>query len=193
MSAQSKVAHINKEELVKAMPAYAVAQAEVEKLGKTYQAQIQDSLKELDAKLKQYNAEAEAQTQEENQRRMEEVEGMKQSLAQFQQNAQQDMQKKEFDLLTSLEFQSFREINGVVNNLIINKQTGTGNANYVAELVSMYSNNKVLELTPEFILDYCSDLYQVDKRLVLSKNQVLFVISDINRELVTRAMAQAGW
>lgn len=99
MSAQSKVAHINKEELVKAMPAYAVAQAEVEKLGKTYQAQIQDSLKELDAKLKQYNAEAEAQTQEENQRRMEEVEGMKKSLAQFQQNAQQDMQKKEFDLL----------------------------------------------------------------------------------------------
>ena len=79
--------------------------------------------------------------------------------------------KKEFDLLTSLEFQSFREINGVVNNLIINKQTGTGNANYVAELVSMYSNNKVLELTPEFILDYCSDLYQVDKRLVLSKNR----------------------
>ena len=66
-----------------------MAQAEVEKLGKTYQAQIQDSLKELDAKLKQYNAEAEAQTQEENQRRMEEVEGMKQSLAQFQQNAQQ--------------------------------------------------------------------------------------------------------
>ena len=79
--------------------------------------------------------------------------------------------KKEFDLLTSLEFQSFREINGVVNNLIINKQTGAGNSNYVAELVSMYSNNKVLELTPEFILDYCSDLYQVDKRLVLSKNR----------------------
>ena len=79
--------------------------------------------------------------------------------------------KKEFNLLVSLDFQSFREINGVVNNLIINKQTGDGNAKYVAELVSMYSENKVLELTPEFILDYCSDLYQVDKRLVLSKNR----------------------
>ena len=79
--------------------------------------------------------------------------------------------KKEFNLLVSLDFQSFREINGVVNNLIINKQTGDGNAKYVAELVSMYSVNKVLELTPEFILDYCSDLYQVDKRLVLSKNR----------------------
>ena len=79
--------------------------------------------------------------------------------------------KKEFNLLVSLDFQSFREINGVVNSLIINKQTGDGNAKYVAELVSMYSENKVLELTPEFILDYCSDLYQVDKRLVLSKNR----------------------
>ena len=68
-----------------------------------------------------------------------------------------------------MEFQSFREINGVVNNLIINKQTGTGNANYVAELVSMYSNNKVLELTPEFILDYCSGLYQVDKKVSVIK------------------------
>ena len=37
--------------------------------------------------------------------------------------------KKEFDLLTSLEFQSFREINGVVNHLVITKQTRTGNAN----------------------------------------------------------------
>ena len=78
---------------------------------------------------------------------------------------------KEFKLLSSLDFPSFREINGVVNNLVINKQTGVGNAKYVAELVSMYSENKVLELTPEFILDYCSDLYQVDKRLVLSKNR----------------------
>ncbi len=78
---------------------------------------------------------------------------------------------KELKLLISLDFQSFREINGVVNNLIINKQTGDGNARYVAELISMYSENKVLELTPEFILDYCSGLYQVDKRLVLSKNR----------------------
>ena len=99
ISAQSNVAHINKEELIKAMPAYTAAQGEITKLGKTYEAQIQDSVKELDAKLKQYNSEAEAQTQEENQRRMQEVEGIKQSIAQFQQNAQQDMQKKEFDLL----------------------------------------------------------------------------------------------
>ena len=98
-NAQSNVAHINKQELIKAMPAYTTAQAEMEKLGKTYEATIQGSLKELDTKLKQYNAEAEAQTQEENQKRMQEVEGMKQSLGQYQQQAQKDLQEKEFNLL----------------------------------------------------------------------------------------------
>ena len=78
---------------------------------------------------------------------------------------------KEFRLLSSLDFQSFREINGVVNNLIINKQTGISNNKYISELVSMYSDNKIMELTPEFILKYCSDVYQVDEKLVLSKNR----------------------
>ena len=79
--------------------------------------------------------------------------------------------KKEEGLLLSLDFQSFREVNGVINNLIINKQTGLGNSKYVAELVSMYTENKVLELTPEFILGYASGVYQVDEKLVLSKNR----------------------
>ncbi len=97
--AQNKIAHINTQELIKAMPEYKQAQAEIEKLGKTYEATIQGSLKELETKLKQYDAEAENQTQEENQKRMQEVEGMKQSLGQYQQQAQKDLQEKEFNLL----------------------------------------------------------------------------------------------
>ncbi|WP_299106935.1 OmpH family outer membrane protein [uncultured Winogradskyella sp.] len=98
-SAQGKIAHINKQELIKAMPEYALAQAEIEKLGKTYEAEIQGSYKELDAKYKQYNAEAETKTEEENMTRMQEVEGMKQSLGQYQQQAQKQLQEKEFNLL----------------------------------------------------------------------------------------------
>ena len=79
--------------------------------------------------------------------------------------------KNDLEMLLSLDFQSFREINGVVNNLIINKQTGVSNNKYISELVSMYSNNKIMELTPEFILKYCSEVYQVDEKLVLSKNR----------------------
>jgi outer membrane protein len=98
-TAQNKLAHINTQELIKAMPEYKVAQTDIEKLGKTYETTIQTSLKELETKLKQYNADAEAQTQEENQKRMQEVEGMKQSLSQYQQQAQKDLQEKEFNML----------------------------------------------------------------------------------------------
>ena len=79
--------------------------------------------------------------------------------------------KNEFEMLLSLDFQSFREINGVINNLIINKQTGVSNKKYLSDLISLYNNNKVVELSPEFILRYCSEVYQVDERLVLSKNR----------------------
>lgn len=98
-AAQSKIAHINKQELIKAMPAYTQAQAEIEKMGKTYEAEIQNSLKELDKKLKQYTAEEPTQTNEENQKRMQEVEGIKQSLGEYQQQAQKSLQEKEFNLL----------------------------------------------------------------------------------------------
>ncbi len=98
-TAQGKLAHINTQELIKAMPEYKVAQTDIEKLGKTYETTIQTSLKELETKLKQYNADAEAQTQEENQKRMQEVEGMKQSLSQYQQQAQKDLQEKEFNMI----------------------------------------------------------------------------------------------
>ncbi|GGW67411.1 periplasmic chaperone for outer membrane proteins Skp [Winogradskyella epiphytica] len=98
-SAQSKIAHINTQELIKSMPEYKAAEAEMEKLGKTYEAQIKDSYKEFETKTKQYDAEAATKTDEENMKRMQEVEGMKQSIAQYQQQAQKDLQEKEFNLL----------------------------------------------------------------------------------------------
>ena len=54
---------------------------------------------ELQSKVKQYDTEASAQTDEENARRLQEVQGMEQSIRQYQNQAQQELQKKEFDLL----------------------------------------------------------------------------------------------
>lgn len=96
-NAQGKIAHISLGEVITSMPEYKAAQAEVEQSGKTYEAEIQDMVKSLDATLKRYDAEAEAQTPEENQKRMQEVEGIKQSISQYQQQAQQDLQKLEVD------------------------------------------------------------------------------------------------
>lgn len=99
MSAQSKIAHINTQQLIEAMPAMQSAKAELEKLAKTYETEIQTMATELQNKVKQYDAEASTKTNEENTTRMQEVAGMEQSIRQYQAQAQQDLAKKEADLL----------------------------------------------------------------------------------------------
>ena len=97
--AQSKVAHINTTELVASMPEMNDAKTELEKLAKTYETDIQTMAAELQSKVKQYDTEAAAQTDEENAKRLQEVQGMEQSIRQYQAQAQQDLQKKEIELL----------------------------------------------------------------------------------------------
>jgi outer membrane protein len=97
--AQSKIAHINTQDLIKSMPEMNTAQAEMDKLGKTYEADIQSMVTEYQNKMKQYEAEAASKTDEENQKRMVEVQTMQQNIQEYQGQAQQEMQKKEIDLL----------------------------------------------------------------------------------------------
>ncbi len=99
MQAQSNVAHINTQELIQAMPAMKSAQADVEKLGKTYEAEIKELAASLQNKMKQYDSEAATQTDEENQKRVQEVQGLQRNIQEYQANAQKDLQQKEFDLL----------------------------------------------------------------------------------------------
>lgn len=97
--AQSKVAHINTQELIKAMPEMKTAQAELEALSKTYQTDMQGSVTEFQALQKQYEAEAKTKTDEENQKRILELQEKQQRLQTFQQDAQKDLQAKEIALL----------------------------------------------------------------------------------------------
>ena len=97
--AQNNVAHINTQDLVEAMPEMKAAQAQLEKLKKTYDTQLKDMQKEWDAKIKLYDAEASTKTDEENTKRVAEVQGMQQNIQAFQQQAVQDLQKKEVDIL----------------------------------------------------------------------------------------------
>ncbi len=97
--AQSKIAHINTNELIEAMPQMKTAKAELEKLGKTYEAEIQKMATEYQNKIKQYQAEVETKTEEENRKRAEEVQTIEQSIRQYQANAQEDIQKKESELM----------------------------------------------------------------------------------------------
>ena len=69
---------------------------------KTYQTEIEASMKEYQTKLQTYSADAQNQTEVTNQARQKELAGMEQNIQQYQQTAAQDIQKKQADLLKPL-------------------------------------------------------------------------------------------
>ena len=101
-TAQRKIAHIDSQTLISEMPEVKEAQAQLEKLQKTYATEIDASMKEYQTKLQTYSADAQNQTQVTNDARQKELAGMEQNIQQYQQTASQDIQKKQADLLRPL-------------------------------------------------------------------------------------------
>lgn len=99
VNAQSKVAHIDTQALVEAMPEMKAAQSQLEKLQKTYDAEIKSMMKEWQAKMTQYEGEATTQTDAENEKRAIEVQGMQKNIGDYRNSALEDLRKKEVDLL----------------------------------------------------------------------------------------------
>ncbi len=97
-----KMAHIDTQALIEAMPETKAAQNELERIRKTYDAELTSMQKELEAKYVRYDAEAESKTEAENQKRLEEVQGAQQKIGEYRQNAAQDLRKKEADLFSPL-------------------------------------------------------------------------------------------
>ena len=127
---QSKVAHINTQELVESMPEMMNAKSELEKLAKTYETDIQAMATELQNKIKQYDAESSTKTDEENGKRLQEVQSMEQSIRQYQGQAQQDLQKKEIELLKPITEKAKAAILKVGNdqgfNYVLDSSQGQG-------------------------------------------------------------------
>jgi len=98
-NAQSKIAHIASQELVETMPAFKDAMSQLEKLQKTYDAEIRDMYAEAQKTMQRYESEAPTMSEEENQKRATELQGTQRRIQERGQNAQQDLQKKELDLL----------------------------------------------------------------------------------------------
>lgn len=90
-----KMGHIDFEKLVAEMPATLKLKADVEKLGKTYQDEIESMGKTIEAKMKKYTAEQNTQTKEINELRGKEVQEDNQRFETLRQTAYQEMQKKQ--------------------------------------------------------------------------------------------------
>ena len=90
-----KTGHIDFEKLVAEMPQTKKLKQDIETLGKTYQDAVEGMAKKLDAKMKKYQAEQNAQTKEINEIRAKEVQQENGRYEQLRQTAYQDMQKKQ--------------------------------------------------------------------------------------------------
>ncbi|SNZ00939.1 OmpH family outer membrane protein [Flagellimonas pacifica] len=102
VNAQSKVAHINVQQLLSEMPEMKAAQAELKKLQETYRADIESSMTELKNKYTQYSNEATSKSKEENEKRAVELQGFEKNIQEAEQAAVQEMQKKQQELFAPI-------------------------------------------------------------------------------------------
>ena len=100
--AQSKVAHIDTQQLIGQMPEVIAAQKQLEELEKTYTNQIESTYKEFQTKAQSYSADAANQTDVTNQARQKELETMQQNINQYRETAAQDLQKKQVEMMRPL-------------------------------------------------------------------------------------------
>lgn len=98
-TAQVKLGHINSELLISQMPESTKINTELQALGKTYDDEFKAMYTEFETKGKKYEAEAGNKSDAINQSRAKEMQDIQARMQQYQQTAQQELQKKRFDLL----------------------------------------------------------------------------------------------
>ena len=102
ISAQTKTAHVDVNEIMAKMPAMLDAQKQLEKLSTTYDADYKKMVEEYQGKLKKYEAEAATVTEAVNGERSKEVQDMQKRIVDYRDNAQKELQQKESDIVKPL-------------------------------------------------------------------------------------------
>ncbi|MDB9842754.1 OmpH family outer membrane protein [Polaribacter sp.] len=90
-----KIGHVDYQRVIDNMPETRALGTTLEKLGKSYQTEIEGLKKKLDAKVQKYTAEQATQTETTNTQRAQEVQQDKARFDQAQQAAYQEMQKRQ--------------------------------------------------------------------------------------------------
>lgn len=97
-NAQAKLAHIDVSELMTFLPEMKTAQAQIEKLSKTYDTEYRTMVDEYQNKLKKYEQEAPTVGDKINEERSKEVQTLGQNITQYRETAQKELQKKQEDI-----------------------------------------------------------------------------------------------
>ena len=129
-NAQSKVAHIAVQELIQELPSFKAANTQLEKLEKTYDTEIKDMVAAAQATMKRYDAEATTKTDEENAKRMTELQQTQRSIQEYQQNALRELEKKRIELVRPIMEKAHKTIQEVARakgyDYVLDSTTGSG-------------------------------------------------------------------
>lgn len=129
-NAQSKVAHIASQELIEQMPEYKSAMTQLEQLQKTFDAEIREMATEAEATRQRYQAEAETKTDEENSRRANELQQTQRSINEFRQDAMQQLEQKNMELVRPIMEKARNTIQKVARekgfDYVLDSSTGAG-------------------------------------------------------------------
>lgn len=98
-NAQSKVAHIASQELIETLPAYEEAMNQLQALQRTYDTEIRELMTEAQNTFQRYEAEATTMTDEQNAQRANELQQTQRSIGEYRNNAMEELQQKEMELL----------------------------------------------------------------------------------------------
>ena len=100
--AQSKVAHIDTQQLISEMPEVIAAQSELKKLEGQYAQEMETSVKEFQTKAQNYQGDAQNQTDLINQQRQIEIQEMQSRIQEFRETAAQELQKRSAEMMRPL-------------------------------------------------------------------------------------------
>jgi outer membrane protein len=99
MNAQTKVAHIDVQDLLAKMPEMTSAKAQLDKLSKTFDTEYGTMVTEYQTKMKKYEGEATTTTEAINETRAKEMQDMGQRIQQYRDSAQKQLQEKEQEIV----------------------------------------------------------------------------------------------
>lgn len=102
INAQSKVAHIDVQQLMTSMPEMKTAQTQIEKIKEQYDKEYRTMVQEYQTKLQKYEQEAPTAGEAVNSSREKEMQDMGTRIQQYQQSAGKELQQKELDLYKPL-------------------------------------------------------------------------------------------
>ena len=114
--AQQKIGHIDVEELVSEMPETQTANAEVQKFQEQLEGDSQAMQEEYMTKMQNAQSNMDTWTQLRLQKEQEELEAMGQRIMQFNQSAQQELQRKQMDLMLPIIEKAQEAINTVAKS-----------------------------------------------------------------------------